>query len=116
QWMPVDKARNHRLADGRGVVQVMQEEKARPRIVDARFISRRRKLHEGVMLADGDRFRRRRHVANPAARLLSRKCQGGLDFRIQGKILGLRKVNGASRRVQMISALLHTMERGWNAM
>ena len=82
QPVPRDKALHDRFANRRGVIHVANAEKTRPRIVGARLVPRRRKLHERVMLAHRDRFGRRRHITDPPARFLSRKRECGLHFRI----------------------------------
>src|SRR5260370_26516543 len=100
--MPRDKSLEDRLADGRRVIHVTNAEKTRAWIVGPRLVPRRRKLHERVILADGDRFGRRRHVANPPARLLSRKSEGGLHFPIQWKIFRLWQINSTACRIPLI--------------
>src|SRR5690349_21540507 len=55
--MPRDEALHDRLAHRCGVIHVGNPEEAAARIVNTRLVAGRGKLHEGMMLADGDRFR-----------------------------------------------------------
>src|SRR5437773_11895418 len=113
--MPRNKALHDWLADRRRIIHIANAEKTSAWIVRPRLVPGRRQLHERMMLAHSDRFRRRCHVANPPPRLLSRKRERALHFRIQRKIFRLWQINGAPRRIQVISTLLRPPQRRWNS-
>ena len=82
------------FGDGGGVVLVVDPEIAATRIISARLIAIGGKLNEGVMLANGDRFRGRSNLANPGTGLIACKGQSGFDFRVQWKIACTCQVDG----------------------
>src|SRR6266852_7580799 len=114
--MPRDESFYDWFADRRGIIHVADSKKARAWIVSARLIPRRRKLYEGVMLANRDRLGRRRHMSHPLPGIVAGKRESGFYFRIQRKILCLRKIDRAARGIQMVGALLRPAERRWNGM
>src|SRR6267154_1186737 len=69
-----------------------------------------------MMLAHGNRFRRRRNVAHPPPRIIPRKRKHRLHFRIQREILRHGQVNRAPRSIQVKSPLLGPPQRRRNPM
>ena len=113
--MAGDVALDDGLAYRRRVVHVLDSEEAAARIVSARLVARRRKLHEGMMFADGDGFRRGRDLAHPRTGVVAGKSERGFDFGVERKILGSPKVDVASRGVQFVRALLFAAKSFRNA-
>ena len=116
QPVPRHKPLHNRLADRRRVVHVLDAEEARARIVRPRLVARRRQLHKRMMLAQGDGLRRRRHLAHPRSRLVSREGERCFHFRIQREILCFWQVNRAARAVQPVRALLCASQSFGNVM
>ena len=118
--MPRRRPYHHVGAERRGVVQIPRVEEARARVERARGKPGPRQLDERVMLAQGDRVRRWRHVADAAA-LLARagarrvRDERGRHFHlgVGRKALRHRHVDRAARPFEAVrrrtKALCHAV-------
>src|SRR5271163_4945140 len=113
--MPFDQTLGDGLADRRGVIHIAQAKKTGARIIRAGLVSRRRKLHERMVLAHGDGFWRRRNLPNPRTRIVAGKSDCGLDFGVERKVFRLRQVDSAAREIDVETTLVRAAKSFRNA-
>ena len=107
QTMPGDEVFFERVAERRGEVAEGFAEVPGARIEEARLVAGARKLDQGMMLADGDRLRRWRHLTNVIARfaLGHREGERRFHFGVLREAFGTGQIDGGARSVDVISAL-----------